>query len=274
MAKYIVHNGISIASESKHRRIGNVRVIGPEFLLTLDGKRIPFVVFQSKWGDFGVCPLSEITSGEQEARSKANCNWPKYPKGLSNEYPAEHNIWAHMLQRCGNPNDEAYGRYGGAGVCVCPQWHFFPNFLRDMGPRPGPEYSIDRYPIRNGDYCPGNCRWATDTEQANNRKSNKEYEYQGRTQNLMQWCIEFSVSYWAMRQRLRTGKSFEEAINMAINCPPGPCTKKFPAFGQEKTMREWADLFAVNFTMLEALVKGRQYSVEKALSHLKSQSPP
>lgn len=74
-----------------------------------------------------------------------------------------------MIQRCINPNDPAWKYYGGRGIKVCQRWMQFENFLADMGLRP-PGLTIDRYPNNNGDYEPGNVRWATMKEQAANRR--------------------------------------------------------------------------------------------------------
>lgn len=82
--------------------------------------------------------------------------------------------WCAMRSRCFNPKIKSWKHYGGRGITVCDRWDDFKNFLEDMGEVPSPELSLDRYPDNNGDYEPGNCRWATAKQQANNKRNNRK----------------------------------------------------------------------------------------------------
>jgi hypothetical protein len=86
---------------------------------------------------------------------------------------AEYRTWRAMKNRCLNPNSQDYENYGGRGIAICPEWRGdFGAFLAHVGLRPGSGYSIDRIDV-NGNYEPGNVRWATASEQRRNQRSLK-----------------------------------------------------------------------------------------------------
>jgi hypothetical protein len=88
----------------------------------------------------------------------------------------EYQAWCSMKGRCYNPKHQRYNYYGARGITVYDSWrNSFMEFLKDMGRRPSPQYSLDRM-NNNGNYEPGNCKWSTKAEQMNNtRVSNKLY---------------------------------------------------------------------------------------------------
>lgn len=92
---------------------------------------------------------------------------PQHGHGGRNRTPTYYS-WSAMVKRCTNPAAKDYPDYGGRGITVCERWRAFPAFLADMGERPT-KTSLDRIDV-NGNYEPGNCRWATAIEQRANRR--------------------------------------------------------------------------------------------------------
>lgn len=91
----------------------------------------------------------------------------------------EFSTWVGIIGRCTNPNNKDFHKYGGRRIGVCRSWlDSFANFFRDMGPRPSPDHSIDRAD-NDGDYEPGNCRWATRQQQQRNRRVTRMVKLNG-----------------------------------------------------------------------------------------------
>jgi hypothetical protein len=123
----------------------------------------------------------------------------------------EYVIWSGIHQRCGDPRSAAYESYGGRGITVCARWHDFASFLADVGPRP-PGLSLDRFPNKDGNYEPGNVRWATPREQMNNTRSNVLIEWNGETHSVMEWSRRLGIRFQRIYSRLRGGWSGAQAL--------------------------------------------------------------
>ena len=117
---------------------------------------------------------------------------------------ATHRVWSGMRDRCNNPNHMAYARYGGRGVAVCERWSVFENFLADMGPRPD-GMSLDRI-NNNGNYEPGNCRWATRHEQARNTRRSRKNGIELAMRAVAMWKAGASVA--AIASAIGVGNGF------------------------------------------------------------------
>lgn len=108
-----------------------------------------------------------------EQRRIASLTNYKHGHAVRGKSSRTHGIWTGMLNRCRSPGNSAWKDYGGRGIKVCDRWNDFINFLEDMGEAPT-GMSLDRFPDKNGNYEPGNCRWATSKQQAANRRVAKK----------------------------------------------------------------------------------------------------
>lgn len=124
--------------------------------------------------------------------------------------------WGAMFQRCRNPRSKAFKDYGARGINVCDRWEQFENFLADMGARPTASHSLDRYPNNDGNYEPGNCRWATRAEQSNNRRSSRLLTINGETKTLAEWEHQASLPPGRIFTRLRMGWKPEEVLQPSV----------------------------------------------------------
>lgn len=122
-----------------------------------------------------------------------------------------HRVWLSMRERCRNPSNTAYCRYGGRGVSVCDRWQVFENFYADMGDPP-PGMTIDRVD-NNGNYTKENCRWATRKEQANNTRRNVVVDTPGGQVSMKDAAKIVGITYAAMQKRRALGMSGAELMS-------------------------------------------------------------
>ena len=121
-------------------------------------------------------------------------------------------IWDQMKSRCSNAKRKDFYRYGGRGIKVCERWSKFENFYDDMGEPPTSEHTLDRINNENG-YEPGNCRWATRSEQGRNKSNNVIVVVRGEKMTLIEAVQRFSsLSYGTISRRIYYGWDVEKAI--------------------------------------------------------------
>ncbi len=115
-----------------------------------------------------------------------------------------------MIERCTNPECQAYKNYGGRGIVVCERWLKPENFIADIGTRP-PGKTLERI-NNNGNYEPGNCKWATNKEQHRNKRSNRVLTVRGVTGCISQLCEHFQAEPMLVYKRLQMGWNPDDAF--------------------------------------------------------------
>jgi 3'-phosphoadenosine 5'-phosphosulfate sulfotransferase len=117
-----------------------------------------------------------------------------------------------MISRCEYEKFKGWKNYGGRGIKVATAWRdSFEKFYADVGPRPTPKHSLDRIDV-NGDYTPGNVRWADGKTQCRNTRVNKLVQFRGQKVPLITAVETLGLKYNTVLYRLRRGKSVEEAL--------------------------------------------------------------
>lgn len=135
-------------------------------------------------------------------------------------YAPEYRAWNQLRSRCSNPSNKHFKHYGGRGIRCCERWSSFENFYADMGPKPSPQHSIDRV-NNDGNYEPGNCRWATRLEQANNTSATRWIRHDGRAQSLPSWARDTGLMRKTIACRLDRGWPPEPALTAPIRSTEG-----------------------------------------------------
>ena len=148
---------------------------------------------------------------------------PKYNHGacIGGLRSPEYNAWVHMHRRCKDVRYKYYSRYGGRGISVHPAWEDFAVFLAYVGVKPSSKHSLDR--INNdGNYEPGNVRWATQQEQVRNSSRVSRVNLGNDTKLLVEWAELYGVSAQLVYDRLKRGWTPEDAVSSPLTPPRAP----------------------------------------------------
>jgi len=115
-----------------------------------------------------------------------------------------------MINRCEDPNNIMWHRYGGLGITVCPEWHDFENFIRDMGVSE-PKKDIDRIDNSKG-YSKENCRWVNRSANLRNTSKTVMIEWEGKKKPLIELGEIYGINYKCLYKRIRCGWSVRDAL--------------------------------------------------------------
>lgn len=178
--------------------------------------------------------------------------------------PPEYEVWRAMKRRCLNQNSKDFNAYGGAGITICDRWRASVRaFIADMGSRP-PGTSIDRFPNKSGNYEPGNCRWATPTEQARNARSNVLLTIAGETACASEFAQRAGLNPSCVIRRIHvaTRKGAPIADDALRNGRRGRPSVMTTIDGESKSFAEWCRYFGIARGVAHRRVKNGMSAVD------------
>ena len=145
---------------------------------------------------------------------------------MSKSKDITYNSWCSMRNRC-TPQYHQRRYYLDKGITVCHEWEIsFQTFYFDMGPRPSLNYSIDRIDNKKG-YYPGNCRWATKSQQQQNSSQTRNITHNGQTKCLSVWAKNHGISPQLLSERLKLGWSMDKSLNTPTGGSPETAVVRF-----------------------------------------------
>jgi hypothetical protein len=171
------------------------------------------------------CGLENVRSGNTESCGCLRASHPKHGESRTGKKSNEYTIWQNIKKRCFNPNARNYRFYGARGITMHPAWvHDFPAFLEHVGRRPSKSHSIDRIDY-NGNYEPGNIRWATDSVQKRNTRGNRVVCAFGQSRCVAEWADDTGINYRTILSRLAHGMDPEAALSAPVR-PTAPHNRR------------------------------------------------
>lgn len=202
----------------EQRKFGRLQPISHAFVrVTPNGSRKHYWLCRCDCGQETVASAGGLTSGRTQScgclrRELVAAKNRRHGLAKSAEYEA----WCGMKRRCASSHRQDFKNYGARGIEVCSRWlESFEAFIADMGPKPGPSFSIERID-NDGIYEPGNCRWATKQEQLNNQRKNVHLTLNGTTRTAAEWGRLLKIKSSIILDRKRSGWSDERALTQPV----------------------------------------------------------
>lgn len=167
------------------------------------------------------CGNTKIISGNNLGIGRTEscgCLWRERVKNNGVEHGLSrtriHKVWSGMIERCSLKSAGSYLNYGGRGISVCEEWKNFIKFYEwAMENGYSDDLTLDRIDV-NGNYEPGNCRWATHIQQSNNRRNNRFIECNGVIHTEAEWSRMIGGGNGTVSRRLKHGWSIEDAVTV------------------------------------------------------------
>lgn len=178
--------------------------------------------------------------------------------------------WVNMNRRCHNPENQDYQYYGGRGIYVCDEWRDpisgLRQFAEDMGPKPFPDYSLERIDNNHG-YSKANCAWASKEEQANNTRNVTMFEAFGEKHSLSRWARKIGVAMNTLHSRVTMlGMSIEAALSVPVKKAVTRTYGRTIVYrGKETTISELSKQTGVSWRTLYNRIIGAGWSVDDAI---------
>lgn len=215
LARHMGVNELAVLSALTKKSRTAINLVGQKFGMLTVVRRNGRIGRNTAWlcrcdcGNETAASTHHLRTG---AKVSCGCRRLKHGHGGRGERrSSEYCCWFSMIARCANP---ARAHYGGRGIRVCDRWSSFESFLADMGPKPSPKHSLDRIDV-NGNYEPGNCRWATKKEQARNTRANHRLSAFGKTGTLADWSDWTGINPATISSRIHKGWSPERAVTVS-----------------------------------------------------------
>lgn len=217
-----------------------------------------------------VCDCGNITivSGNALRKGKTkSCGC--YMKKLASEMFSTHRKsstvlykrWSGIKERCYSPNSTKYYRYGARGIKMCDEWKndFIKFYDWSINNGFSENLTIDRIDV-NGDYCPENCKWSNNIEQANNKTNSRFITYKGKTQTVAQWSRETGVAYDNIIARLRLGWDVD-----SIFTKPADNKKYYDYNGEKLTLKDMARITGFSEVVIKTRLS-KKWDIEKIMT--------